>query len=344
MKWSDIPAGQVTYLDGAPTEAIEMALEPLPDEAPLVVTYYAPAGHSRTALVESILSQLEAGAIKLFPAWLPTAADLEGPGGAGVAAVRLLAKRQAAETHHFGPFLADLAEQALRGGHHSTAKFAPEVRAAELSKILAASYSRASAAILIDVPAGLDPSAERVLGAVSEWFAAQGNFSVWLAGHRLATAERISAIHVDLPPHVQQIIKVPPPPQAPPTERNLVVFPPLLGEPRWNSRAENLLESELRKLSWAAGRIWNRPYKLLPQYIIDLTWLHDWCAIEIDGDEHRNPYHFERDHRRDVDLQTHGFHVLRFTNNEVLQDIADVIHRIEQFLLVKRARPQEGPK
>ncbi|MFD0597585.1 hypothetical protein ACFQZ4_39225 [Catellatospora coxensis] len=108
------PAGRVARLRGASTEVIELALSPLPDDAPAMLTFRPPTSASAAEVVACALDELEMAATRLFPAWLPAAEHLEGPGGGGVPAVRALAIEQASRTRHFGPFLADLAEQALR--------------------------------------------------------------------------------------------------------------------------------------------------------------------------------------------------------------------------------------
>ena len=112
--WVDLPAGRVVRLDGASSDAIALALEPLPGHAPAVVTYRPDAAPVPQLAIEVVLRELDRVAVGLFPAWLPGAEWIDGPGGNGVAAVRTLAMRAASETEDFGPFLADLAERSLR--------------------------------------------------------------------------------------------------------------------------------------------------------------------------------------------------------------------------------------
>jgi very-short-patch-repair endonuclease len=343
VKWADLPLGQVVYVRGASAEALTLTLEPLPDDAPVVVIYYSMADRTKRVLVESILDQLEGVAIRLLPVWLPKATHLEGPQGGGVSAARALAVEKASHAHYFGPFLADLAEHGLRATGSTAARFAPEVRAVELSKILAECYGRTGVAILIDVPEELDSGSAAALLSASDWFAAHGAFGVWLTGARLPDGGRFSTITIDLPADVQEIIQAPPTEPMPGPQRGVVIFPPVEGMPRPDSPSETLLESELQKCPWATGRVWNRPYRPLPRFIIDLMWIGDWCAVEIDGREHRNRYQFERDRQRDVRLQTEGFAVLRFTDDEVLRDVAEVIERIEKFLQTRRTK-NEGSK
>ncbi|GAB4059782.1 DUF559 domain-containing protein [Catellatospora paridis] len=376
--WTHTPAGRVTRLRGASTEVIELALTPLPADAPAVVTFRPPLAATAAEVVACALDELEAAALRLFPAWLPAAEHLEGPGGAGVPAVRALALELAATTRHFGPFLADLAEQALRDrqgspvpGSESAAqreaarpgverqsadggarrrpiavRFAPEVRAAGLARVVAESYRRAGAALLVDVPHGLDPGRQRALAAAGEWLAAHGGFTVWLAGADLPAAGRVTAYPVRLPEHVVELVATsggdtagdvaagdgPAIGPAPAT----LTYPPVEGRPRADSAAETALEAALVQAAWAAGRVWNRRYAARPHYIIDLVWPGERCAVEIDGDDHRGPHKFAHDRRRDVLLQLDGFAVLRFTNRQVLTELGQVLAHLEQYLRSRR--------
>ncbi|WP_144126831.1 endonuclease domain-containing protein [Catellatospora sichuanensis] len=379
--WTRTPAGRVTRLRGASTEVIELALTPLPEDAPAVVTFRPPPVTSAAEIVACALDELEAAALRLFPAWLPAAEHLEGPGGAGVPAVRAVALELAATTRHFGPFLADLAEEALRERQGPPApdrpsatrpdtarpgaetrpagsrprrrpiaiRFAPEVRAAGLARVVAESYRRAGAVLLVDVPDGLDPRRQLALAAAGEWLAAHGGFAVWLAGADLPAAGRVTAYPVRLPEHVAELLATAgdaPPGDAPatgPTPATLT-YPPVEGRPRADSAAETALEAALVEAAWAAGRVWNRRYPARPHYVIDLVWPSERCAVEIDGDEHRGPHKFAHDRRRDVLLQLDGFAVLRFTNHQVLTELGQVLAHLEQYLRSRRTDAHKEKK
>ncbi|MBV1850155.1 endonuclease domain-containing protein [Catellatospora tritici] len=337
QSWADLPLGRVIRLRDAALDAVELSLRPLPADAPAVLVYHPRPARTTAELVSAVLTELERAAVQLLPAWLPGAEPLDGPAGAGVAAVRALAVELAATTGHFGPFLADLAERALRGSGAGTARFAPEVRAAELAKVLAASYGRGGAAIVVEVPADLDQAAQRVLGAACEWLAAHGGFGVWLTGAPLPSAERIETVRFPLPEHLVEVVAQTPPtpaPVVPPT--GVVTYPPVEGRPDPNSAAEKALEAALAKVAWAVGRIWNRRFEAYPHYIIDLQWRAERCAVEIDGPEHRGPRKFEHDRRRDVLLQLDGFAVLRFTNNQVMTELDQVLSHLERYIRNKR--------
>lgn len=52
--------------------------------------------------------------------------------------------------------------------------------------------------------------------------------------------------------------------------------------------------------------------------------------IEVDGGIHNMPSQFEYDRNRDSELNAYGLTVLRFTNEEVINDIEPVIQKIIQ--------------
>lgn len=170
--WAELPKGRVVRLNGVNADIVALSIDPLPDDAPAIVTYFADGVRTSAEMVASVLRELEKAAIGLFPVWLPGAEDIGTPGstagGAAVSAVRALALRLASVTGHFGPFLADLAERSLRGADRPTVRstrrsagFAPEVRAAGLARVLAAGFGRSHASILVRVQAGLSPSPRR---------------------------------------------------------------------------------------------------------------------------------------------------------------------------------------
>jgi len=277
--------------------------------------------------------------MQLFPAWLPEAEYVEGPGGGGVAAVRALAVRLAArKPDTFAPFLADLAERSLSGGA-KRAQCGDEVRAAGLTRVIAASYGRERLALVIQVPAGLSPAAEEELSTACDWLTYRGRMAVWLTGAALRYVNRIPTVqvHIDAPGGTvvdalgsagSGDVQLPP-----------VSYPPVAGRPHAGSPAERRLETALAKHSWAAGRAWNQTFSLGPlenKVRLDLVWQAESCVVEVDGDEHRQKEHYGVDRWRDVSLQLHGYAVLRFTNEQINQDLDSVVRRIEQFIRSRR--------
>jgi len=63
----------------------------------------------------------------------------------------------------------------------------------------------------------------------------------------------------------------------------------------------------------------------IDNYIVDFVCFEKRLVIEVDGGQHATQ---EKDALRDQYLQQQGFNVLRFWNNEVLQNINGVIEVI----------------
>lgn len=382
--WADVPPGRVAYLVGASPEAIALMLETLPADAPAVVTCRSTsvtAEPPSSRMVAAVLDQMEQAALDLYPAWLPGADAIAGPGGAGVDAVRALALEKASVTPHFGPFLADLASRAVGGGVRADrfARLPAEVRAAGLARVIADSFGRASLALLVVVPDGHLPTTGQWLLAAVEWLAHHGEFAVWLTGAGLTgaglgTGDRVPTVPVRLPEHVASLAgdraaeaveaaKATETAEAagptasagatvsgeatvtgravPAPEPAVLDFPAVQGRPHPASEAEQALEAALAAAPWAVGRVWNQTVQADPltnPVRVDLMWPAERCAVEIDGDEHRGPLHYEADRNRDVLLQLAGFAVLRFTNRQTLADTGAVLSQLERFITTRRPK------
>ncbi|MDG4830901.1 DUF559 domain-containing protein [Solwaraspora sp. WMMD1047] len=351
--WADLPIGRVCRLTGASPAALGITLSPLPRSAPATVTFRPRSIGSQVDTVETILRELERVALDCFPAWLPAATGIPGPGGAGVAAVRTLARRLAPTVGQGGPFLADLAERSLRAtgapGGQATApaggRYSTEVRAAGLARVIAASFGRPTAGLLVQVPTGLTAADELSLVAAGEWLAHRGDLGVWLVGAPLRAVDWLPVIEVRVPDQVARLERDLPRSATEPVLPT-VYYPPLAGRPHPASSAERALESALARQPWATGRAWNQTYQsrtLVNPVRLDLVWPGERCAVEIDGAEHREPLRFAADRRRDVGLQLDGYAVLRFTNDQVRDDLAVVIAQIGRFISqARRGRRPEG--
>jgi very-short-patch-repair endonuclease len=68
-------------------------------------------------------------------------------------------------------------------------------------------------------------------------------------------------------------------------------------------------------------------------YIVDFAEKSGKLIIEVDGSQHSDGEQFQYDFKRDHDLKTLGYKVLRVWNNEVDQNMDGVIHTI--LLLLK---------
>lgn len=94
-------------------------------------------------------------------------------------------------------------------------------------------------------------------------------------------------------------------------------------------------ELERRALRMLRSRGLPRPAvnAMVGPYEVDLLWPEQRLVVELDGFAfHASPVAFERDRRRDADLQARGFRVLRFTWRQVTREPAWVAARISSLL------------
>lgn len=71
-----------------------------------------------------------------------------------------------------------------------------------------------------------------------------------------------------------------------------------------------------------------RQQHILIDYIPDFVCLSKHLIIEIDGGYHLEGEQPQRDAERTNELMKRGFRVLRFTNEEVIGDIDNVLEKI----------------
>lgn len=337
--WSPLPLDRTVFLDGTTAEAVALATDPLPEGAPAVVIYRPISVRTQAGLIEAVLSELESIATKLFPAWLPEAAYIEGPGGGGVAALRALALKTAVKTRVSAAFLADLAEQSLVSAP-SQRRHGDDARAVGLAWAVATSYGRERFALVLQIPVGLDGAGEETVAAACDWLTYRGQMAVWLTGSPLRIVDRIPRIQVQLPlprgSSADELVGRMDADEAPLKE---VSYPPIAGKPHSASPFEAMLERRLKSEPWATGRHWNHTYTISPlenEVRLDLYWPHERCVVEIDGDEHRRKAHYAADRWRDAGLQLNGLAVLRFTNEQVQHDLDSVVRRIEHLIQSRR--------
>lgn len=63
-------------------------------------------------------------------------------------------------------------------------------------------------------------------------------------------------------------------------------------------------------------------------YIVDFYCASKRLIIEVDGKVHQTREQKEKDQFRDANLMDMGFQVMRFTNDEVLFNVAEVIRKL----------------
>lgn len=94
--------------------------------------------------------------------------------------------------------------------------------------------------------------------------------------------------------------------------------------------AETLLWKYLRNRG-VAGRRFMRQH-IIGDYIVDFVCEDDGLVIEVDGGYHSEPQQAQDDELRTQVLESMGFRVIRFSNDEILDDVETVVERIEKEL------------
>lgn len=93
--------------------------------------------------------------------------------------------------------------------------------------------------------------------------------------------------------------------------------------------AEEYLWNEIR--AKRLGVTFRRQHPI-GDYIADFACLACKLVIEVDGGVHQESEQKEHDTIRTFDLERLGYRVIRFTNEEVLTALPDVVSRIRNYL------------
>ncbi|MDR0658263.1 MAG: SpoIID/LytB domain-containing protein [Mediterranea sp.] len=95
--------------------------------------------------------------------------------------------------------------------------------------------------------------------------------------------------------------------------------------------------TEAEKIMWnlirnnRLGEKFRRQY-IISDYIVDFVCLSQKLIVEIDGEYHNNPDQIKKDEERTSKLNQLDFNVLRFTNNEVINNPESIIQTISSSL------------
>jgi very-short-patch-repair endonuclease len=68
------------------------------------------------------------------------------------------------------------------------------------------------------------------------------------------------------------------------------------------------------------------------RYIVDFACLEAHLLVEIDGGQHNNEPMIERDLQRQKWPESEGFRIIRFWNNDILENIEGVVFKILENL------------
>ena len=101
--------------------------------------------------------------------------------------------------------------------------------------------------------------------------------------------------------------------------------------------AENLLWSRLRRKQLYGIQFYRQ--KAIGPYIADFFAPAAGLIIEVDGSQHGEADHRQRDLMRDRCLADKGLQVLRFHNREVLLETDGVVERIAEEIQKRKSPP-----
>lgn len=101
--------------------------------------------------------------------------------------------------------------------------------------------------------------------------------------------------------------------------------------------------TETEALLWSRLRGNQTGYKFRRQhpfadYVVDFYCFAMAYVIEVDGTVHNNPISKLEDENKDIDLNSKGIFVQRFTNEEVIGDIESVMKQIHETLSMLRIK------
>ena len=95
-------------------------------------------------------------------------------------------------------------------------------------------------------------------------------------------------------------------------------------------KAEVILWSYLQKKQLAGFKF--RRQHGIGNYVVDFYCPKVQLVIELDGDTHYTPEAEQYDQQRDEFLRAFGLSVLRFTNQEIYQDLESVLDKIKETI------------
>lgn len=118
-------------------------------------------------------------------------------------------------------------------------------------------------------------------------------------------------------------------------------------QPLANRLRNNMTKAEacLWKYALRAGKMsqWQfRRQRPVLNYIADFMCKELMLIIEVDGISHHWETTILKDEKKQLDLETAGFKILRFSDAEVLNDMSNVI-RVIDYWLEKRQKELEIP-
>lgn len=104
-----------------------------------------------------------------------------------------------------------------------------------------------------------------------------------------------------------------------------------------NARKNRANMTEAEKMLWERLRCYPRPLRfrrqhIIGDYIVDFVCLEKMLVVEVDGEYHSTGEQKALDELRTEYLNSVDFSVVRFTNEQVINHINDVVAHIEELI------------
>ena len=104
-------------------------------------------------------------------------------------------------------------------------------------------------------------------------------------------------------------------------------------------------QTEVERLFWVKVRnrqiegLKFRRQHQLGIYIVDFVCLERKLIVELDGGQHNDEQQRDKDSQRTSYLEGLGFEIIRFWNNEVIENLPDVLEKIYQVCISPHPDP-----
>lgn len=104
-----------------------------------------------------------------------------------------------------------------------------------------------------------------------------------------------------------------------------------------NARKNRANMTEAEKMLWERLRCYPRPLRfrrqhIIGDYVVDFVCLEKMLVVEVDGEYHSTDEQKALDELRTEYLNSVDFSVVRFTNEQVINHINDVVAHIEELI------------
>jgi very-short-patch-repair endonuclease len=104
------------------------------------------------------------------------------------------------------------------------------------------------------------------------------------------------------------------------------------------TKAEKILWEKLRNRNICGFKF--RRQQIIDEMIVDFFCPGKKLVVELDGPYHNDPLQRIKDTERDQELENLGFKVVRFTNDQIINDLDKVISQIIVLLNSPSPRPK----